>query len=91
MLSVCRTASDSFSSSLVLHKSLGPVMFFRRKVNESSLSLHNHVAAFQLCAVLFWSVSLFPMTHPSNQLGPISDFPSSLLKSSWLCGPKGKP
>lgn len=37
------------------------------------------MALFQLSAVLFWCVSLFPTAHPSNQLRSISDFLSSLI------------
>lgn len=61
------------------------------KVNECSLSLHNHVALLQLSAVLFWCVSLFPVARPSNQLRSISDFLSSLISWGWPRGPQGSP
>lgn len=64
------------------------LLFCQGRVNECSLSLHNQVALFQLSAVLFWCVSLFPTAHPSNQLWSISDFLSSVINSGWACGPE---
>lgn len=72
--------STNKSTVLVIHLhyiSLGVLLVCLGKVNECSLSLHNHVALFQLSAVLFWCVSLFPVVRPSNQLRSISDFLSS--------------
>lgn len=82
--------TNNSGDSVVLHKPLGPVSLFSLgKVNERSLSLHNHEAPLQLSTVLFWCVSLFPTAPLSNQLRSISDFLFSLINRGWPRGPKG--
>lgn len=56
------------------------------------INVHFHYTTlqhwFQLSSVLFWCVSLFPRSYPSNQLWSISDFLSSPINSGWASSPE---
>lgn len=96
MAAVCHKIANPpitqpFSVTQSRYISLWVLLLCLGKVNECSLSLHNHTALFQPSAVLFWCVSLFPMAYPSNQLSSISDFLSSLINWGWPCGPEESP